>query len=192
MWFEIGRVDVSRGDISGVELCSTPDFSLGTGMPGKNIKVYSIPAVLSFNQDQPNEAQLMRKLNSFSGQTDSDVDITPLLDVVFIMLIFFIVTASFVKEQGIGIYNPPNSEPKRIQEQPIVVVITDLDEILIENRRIDVRSVRPTIVRLKAESPNAAVVVYADSKARTKFIVQAVDGIRAANVRLPSISLKSG
>lgn len=121
----------------------------------------------------------------------SEVDITPMLDVVFIMLIFFIVTASFVKESGIGINKPESTDNSDQQSdiKPIVVEVNDLSEIRIQNRLVDYRAVKPTVTRLKAESPEAAVIVKVDKSAKTKAIVHAVDGIRDAGVLTPSVSM---
>ena len=122
----------------------------------------------------------------------SDIDITPMLDVVFIMLIFFIVTASFVKESGIGLYSPPASKPSEISQPPILVRVTDDDRIVVQGREIDGRALRPTILRLRAENPDINISVVIEPAARTRFVVQAVDGIRSANVSLPAISLERG
>lgn len=136
----------------------------------------------------------MKRLGKSLNEEETDIDITPMLDVVFIMLIFFIVTASFVKEAGIGLYNPPqNNEPPPLDApKPIVVKVTDLNEIMVQNRLVDYRAVKPTITRLKAESPESSVIMKVDPKAKTKTVIQAVDGIRQAKVDLPSISLDDG
>jgi biopolymer transport protein ExbD len=136
----------------------------------------------------------MKRLGKSLNEEETDIDITPMLDVVFIMLIFFIVTASFVKEAGIGLYNPPaNNEPPPLDApKPIVVKVTDLNEIMVQNRLVDYRAVKPTITRLKAESPESSVIMKVDPKAKTKTVIQAVDGIRQANVELPSITLDTG
>jgi len=76
--------------------------------------------------------------------------------------------------------------------KPIVVEVNDLNEIRIQNRLLDFRAVKPTIVRLKAESPESAVIVKVDPKAKTKAIIQTIDGIRAAKVLQPTISMTSG
>ncbi len=133
----------------------------------------------------------MKRLGKSLNEEETDIDITPMLDVVFIMLIFFIVTASFVKESGIGLYNPPkNDEPPPLDApKPIVVKVTDLNEIMVQNRKVDFRAVKPTITRLKAESPESSVMVKISPKAKTKTVIQAVDGVRDANVLLPSITL---
>lgn len=136
----------------------------------------------------------MKRLGKSLNEEETDIDITPMLDVVFIMLIFFIVTASFVKEAGIGLYNPPtnNDPPPLDAPKPIVVKVTDLNEIMVQNRIVDFRAVKPTITRLKAESPESSVIMKVAPKANTRTMIQAVDGIRQAKVDLPSISLDEG
>lgn len=136
----------------------------------------------------------MKRLGKSSTEEEADIDITPMLDVVFIMLIFFIVTASFVKESAIDINKPPASDlpPPPNAPKPIVVEINKLSEIRIANRLLDYRRIKPTITRLTAESPESAVIVKVDPKAKTKAIIQAIDGIRDANVLQPTISMTSG
>ena len=134
----------------------------------------------------------MKRLGKSNNDEDADIDITPMLDVVFIMLIFFIVTASFVKESAIELNKPPQTEepPDPEAPKPIVVEVTDLSEIKIQNRLVDPRAVKPTIVRLRAESPESGVVVRVDPEAKTKAIIEAVDGIRDAKVFDSTISMK--
>lgn len=133
----------------------------------------------------------MKRLGKAQNEEETDIDITPMLDVVFIMLIFFIVTASFVKESGIDINKPPvsNDPPDPNAPKPIVVEINELNEIQIDKRIVDHRAIKSTITRLKAERPEAAVVVKVDKKTKTKAIVQAIDGIKSAKVPQPTISL---
>ncbi|MDG2088440.1 MAG: biopolymer transporter ExbD [Arenicellaceae bacterium] len=135
----------------------------------------------------------MKRFGNAKKEDQTDIDITPMLDVVFIMLIFFIVTASFVKESGIGLNKPADSNepPNPDAPPPIVVSINNLSEIRIEDRLVDYRAVKPTIIRMRAESPESSVVVKVDPKAKTKSIVEAVDGIRDAKVLNPSISMES-
>ena len=134
----------------------------------------------------------MKRLGKSSNEEETDIDITPMLDVVFIMLIFFIVTASFVKESGIGINKPPKSDqpPPIGVPKPIVVEINKLSEIRISNRLLDYRRVKPTITRLKAESPESSVIVKVSPKAKTKAIMQAIDGIREAKVFDSTIAMQ--
>jgi biopolymer transport protein ExbD len=133
----------------------------------------------------------MKRFGNAKKEDETDIDITPMLDVVFIMLIFFIVTASFVKESGIGLNKPADSNepPNPDAPPPIVVSINNLSEIRIEDRLVDYRAVKPTIIRMRAESPESSVIVKVDPQAKTKSIVEAVDGIRDAKVLNPSISM---
>jgi biopolymer transport protein ExbD len=95
-------------------------------------------------------------------EDDSGIDLTPMLDVVFIMLIFFIVTASFLKESGFEIHKPAVQQaPPTEESKTIVVKIAGDGQIFIDLRRIDIRSVRANIERLHAEQPEAPVVVQA-------------------------------
>ena len=136
----------------------------------------------------------MKRLGKQQNEEEADIDITPMLDVVFIMLIFFIVTASFVKESGLDLNKPPVTEtpPDADAPRPIVVEINDLSEIRIDNRLLDKRAIKSTVTRLKAERPDAAVVIKAEKKAKTKAIIAVVDGIKAAGVPQPTISLAKG
>ncbi len=136
----------------------------------------------------------MKRLGKNTAEEETDIDITPMLDVVFIMLIFFIVTASFVKESGIDINKPPasNDPPNPDAPKPIVIQIDKLNEIRIDRNVVDFRAIKSTVTRLRAERPDAAVVVKVDPKAQTKAIVQAIDGIKSANVPQPTISLSEG
>ncbi len=136
----------------------------------------------------------MKRLGKQKNEEETDIDITPMLDVVFIMLIFFIVTASFVKESGIDINKPPatNDPPDPDAPKPIVVEINKINEIRIDRNIVDHRAVKSTVTRLRAERPDASVVVKVDPKAKTETIIQTVDGIKSAKVSQPTISLLEG
>ena len=113
---------------------------------------------------------------------DSDFDMTPMLDVVFIMLIFFIVTSSFVKESGIDI-NRPEARTATVKEQGnILIAISEANDIWIDKRKIDVRAVRANVERLHAENPQGAVVVQADKSSRNGVLVKVLDQVRLAGV----------
>ena len=95
-------------------------------------------------------------------EEESEINITPMLDVVFIMLIFFIVTATFVKEAGIEVNRPDASTTVKEEKANILVAIGPNNEIWIDRRQVDIRSVRPNIARLHAENPQGSVVIQAD------------------------------
>ncbi|MBB6523405.1 ExbD/TolR family protein [Pseudoteredinibacter isoporae] len=128
---------------------------------------------------------MIRRKKPMVDSTDkAEIDLTPMLDVVFIMLIFFIVTASFVKEVGIGVNVP---EPNHAQTPPppvenILIQVNATNEIWMEGRRVDVRAVRANVERLHAENPKASVIVKADGKSSTQTYIAIADAARAANV----------
>ena len=125
----------------------------------------------------------MRRVVSPQQQEEGEIDLTPMLDVVFIMLIFFIVTATFVKEIGLDVNSPDkNQNVKDADKQSIVVQITSRDRIRIRGRDIDVRAVRANIERLHAENPEAPVVVQPHPESQTDTMIQVMDAARQAGV----------
>ena len=112
-----------------------------------------------------------------------------MLDVVFIMLIFFIVTASFIKEAGLDVNRPDapvtESQPEKAN---ILVAIGPNNDIWIDRRQIDIRSVRPNIERLHAENPQGSVVIQADKESKTDTLIQVMDAARQAGVFNVSIA----
>ncbi len=121
-------------------------------------------------------------------EEESEINLTPMLDVVFIMLIFFIVTASFIKEAGIDV-NRPDAQTREVQENAnILVAISEANEIWIDRRRIDPRAVRAVLERLHAENPEGAVVIQADKKAYTESVVLVMDSARLAKIFNVSIA----
>lgn len=113
---------------------------------------------------------------------DAELDMTPMLDIVFIMLIFFIVTSSFVKTAGIEI-NPPSANSAEQQNNAnIFIAISDTGAIWLDNREVDIRSVRSLVSRLHADSPDSAVVVQADKNSKTDHLMQVMDQVRQAGV----------
>lgn len=117
-----------------------------------------------------------------SSEEEADIDITPMLDVVFIMLIFFIVTSTFVKESGIDVNRPQAATAVKKAKANILIAIDAHDNIWIDRRQIDVRSVRPNIERLHAENPQGSVVIQADKDSRTNTLIQVMDAARQAGV----------
>ena len=113
---------------------------------------------------------------------ESSVDITPMLDVVFIMLIFFIVTATFVKESGIDV-DKPSAATAIVQEKASILVAIDADnQVWINRRQVDLRSVRSIIERLHAENPKGTVVIQADKESINDTLIQVMDAARRAGV----------
>lgn len=121
-------------------------------------------------------------------EEEASIDMTPMLDVVFIMLIFFIVTASFVKEAGIDVNRPDAATAVNKDRASILVAISDTGEIWINKRRVDVRAVQANIERLHAENPQGTVVIQADKKATTDMLIKVMDASRAAGILDVSIA----
>jgi biopolymer transport protein ExbD len=133
----------------------------------------------------------MRKHQWSTGadEEENEINLTPMLDVVFIMLIFFIVTASFIKEAGLDVNRPdaPVTETQP-EDANILVAISGNDEIWIDRRLIDPRAVRANIERLHAENPNGSVVIQPDRQSTNKMLVTVMDAARQAGVYSISIA----
>lgn len=129
----------------------------------------------------------MRRQRS-KKRDEEEVNLTPMLDVVFILLIFFIVTASFVKESGMEINRPDAATAVRKERGNILVAITPTGQIWIDRRQVDVRSVRANIERLHAENPQGAVVIQADRQSKNYLLVEVMDAAKLAGVENISIA----
>jgi biopolymer transport protein ExbD len=120
---------------------------------------------------------------------ENEINLTPMLDVVFIMLIFFIVTASFIKEAGFDVNRPDAPTQQTTPEEAnILVRIDSNDDIWIDRRLIDPRAVRANIERLHAENPEGSVVIQASNASSNKMLVSVMDSARSAGVYNISIA----
>ena len=118
-------------------------------------------------------------------QQEQQIDLTPMLDVVFIMLIFFIVTATFIKEPGVDVERPGAETLDRVENQNILVAITDKDEIWINKEVTKKTSVKAKIQAMHIENPKGAVVIQADQDSTAEMYALVYDAAREAGV-LPS------
>jgi biopolymer transport protein ExbD len=131
----------------------------------------------------------VRKIIKFrEAEEDSGIDITPMLDVVFIMLIFFIVTASFVKESGTEVLKPQAENAQQRPKATIMVAVDADNDVWIDRTRLDVRAVKPTILRMKAENPESDVMLQADETSKTETVMKVVDGLREAGIPISTIA----
>ncbi|HBA65451.1 ExbD/TolR family protein [Methylotuvimicrobium sp. KM1] len=134
----------------------------------------------------------MRRTTSRSTSDQiSDIDMTPMLDIVFIMLIFFIVTTSFVKESGIDVNRPTAQTAEKKEQAHIIVSIKANGEIWIDKRAVDVRAVRANVARLQAENPLGSVIIAADRDTKTHVLVQVMDQIRLAGITNAAIATET-
>lgn len=133
----------------------------------------------------------MRRLKAESLEEEQSViDMTPMLDVVFIMLIFFIVTSSFVKESGIEINRPTAKTQVAKKDANIFVALSASGVIWIDKRPIDLRAVTANIKQLKAELPHASVVVQADIGSKSGDLIRLIDQIKKAGIPNVSVATK--
>ncbi|QHS11160.1 biopolymer transporter ExbD [Sinimarinibacterium sp. NLF-5-8] len=119
---------------------------------------------------------------------DAQIDLTPMLDMSFILLIFFIVTTSFVKEAGIDVNRPNAATAERKERGNILIAIRANGEIWIDKKVTDKRAVRATVERLHAENPEGSVVIIADKASETGTLVEVMDQVRLAGVYNVSIA----
>lgn len=123
-----------------------------------------------------------------SQQDEAEINLTPMLDVVFIMLIFFIVTTSFVKEAGIDVNRPQAATTVQQPKASIMIAITEAGQIYMQKREIDVRAVRANVERARAENPEGAVIIIADKGSRTGMLVEVMDQVKLAGVEEISVA----
>ncbi len=128
-------------------------------------------------------------LKSESGPTA--MNITPLIDMVFILLIFFAVNASFVKEAGVDIERPSATTAVTQERANIMIAVTQNSEVWVDRQRVDKRSVRGHVERLQAENPEGAVVILADDASRTGLVIEVLDQVRLAGVENVAVAASS-
>ena len=134
---------------------------------------------------------MRRRAKRSSSEQNADIDMTPMLDIVFIMLIFFIVTTSFVKESGIDVNRPSASTGESKAQANIIVGIRANGDVWIDKRLVDFRAVRANVARLHMENPLGSVIIAADKDTKTQALVQVIDQIRLAGIMNPAIATES-
>ena len=122
----------------------------------------------------------------------ASIDMTPMLDIVFIMLIFFIVTTSFVKEAGIEVNKPDASNATKQKSANIFIAINEDGDVWMDKREVDVERVRANIERMLAEQPTEVVIIQADQKAEHGKVVEVMDQVKAAGISRISVAAKGG
>ena len=124
-------------------------------------------------------------------EDDTKIDITPMLDVVFIMLIFFIVTATFIKESGADVIKPNADTAESKPRATILLAIDSNNDIWLDRRKIDSRAVKANINRLRAENPSGEVVVQADEASTAETVMKVVEALKDAGIPVPTVATKS-
>ena len=130
----------------------------------------------------------MRHSHTEQETAAANVNITPLIDVVFILLIFFLVTASFTKEAGVEVNRPTAQTAVRQERGNLIIAVKKNGEIWVDNHQIDLRSIRAHIERLQAQNPEGTVIIKADRETRTGVTVEVLDQVRLAGVNNVAIA----
>ncbi len=122
------------------------------------------------------------------GGADDDVNVTPLLDIVFIMLIFFIVTSTFVKEPGIDPVRPEVQTAEQKRFGTILIAISADDEIFIDKDEVELDGVGPYVEQIMRENPKATAVIQADVDSTSRMLVDVVNAVRDAGMNQVAVS----
>ena len=126
---------------------------------------------------------------SRASADEAEIDLTPMLDVTFIMLIFFIVTTSFAKEMGIDVNRPTASNQQVSKASEVIAIqLKENGEVQMEGRAVDIRAVRANVERLRAEKPDAAVIIATSKAAQTGILVQVIDQAKEAGASNISVA----
>ena len=131
---------------------------------------------------------MRRAMSRFAKEEQAKLDLTPMLDVVFIMLIFFIVTAVFIKEPGANIFKPEAQTTERKKAVSILVAISAADEIWIDKDEVGPSAVRGVLERMIAENPKGSMVVQADQAAKNELLMQVLEAARAAGIQQVAVA----
>ncbi|WP_341503573.1 biopolymer transporter ExbD [Gallaecimonas sp. GXIMD4217] len=124
-------------------------------------------------------------------EEEAAIDMTPMLDIVFIMLIFFIVTTSFVKESGLDVNRPTAATATKKKSATIFIGISENGEVMMEKRNVDVERVRANVERMLAEQPEASVIIQADRNAKHGIVVEVMDQVKAAGIDKISVAAEN-
>jgi biopolymer transport protein ExbD len=132
------------------------------------------------------------KRKNRGGLDEAEIDMTPMLDVTFIMLIFFIVTTSFAKEFGIDVNRPTASNQQTVKSSQVIgIELKENGEITMDNRIVDVAAVRANVERMRAAKPDAAVIIAVARGATTGMLVRVIDQAREAGAMNISVAATS-
>jgi len=131
---------------------------------------------------------MRRRRHTDQGSEETELNLTPMLDIVFIMLIFFVVTTSFVKESGIEVNRPGAQTAEQRDRGNILIGISPNGEIWIDKRPVDIRAVRAVVERLLAENPEGGIIIQGDREAQVGLLVKVMDQVRKAGVENVSIA----
>ncbi|NVJ50045.1 MAG: biopolymer transporter ExbD [Gammaproteobacteria bacterium] len=121
-------------------------------------------------------------------EEEAELDMTPMLDIVFIMLIFFIVTASFVKDSGVEVTNPTGVTAQARPDANIFIAVTKPGEVYIDNKKVEIEKLKLEVQRLKNEAPEGSIVIQADRDSKAGVVMKVLDAVKGAGVSRVSVA----
>ena len=124
----------------------------------------------------------MPQIRRRKPEEEGEINITPMLDIVFIMLIFFIVTTSFVKEPGISVWKPFAETAATKERGNILIAVAHDDRIWMNKNRVELMAIRQMVEAARAENPESSVIIVADQEASTGMVIDLMDQVRVAGV----------
>ena len=125
-------------------------------------------------------------------EEDTEINITPMLDIVFIMLIFFIVTTSFIKETGIDPRRPEAQTAAKQERGNILIAISDTGQIWMQRKRVDLLEVRSLVETARKETPESSAIIVADTESQTGLLIDLMDQVRLGGVTNISVAAREG
>ncbi len=131
---------------------------------------------------------LRRNMTQAGEDDEGEINLTPMLDVVFIMLIFFIVTATFIKEAGIDVDRPLAKTAGEQRGASILIAISPNNEVWIDRRKVKTEAIKPAVERLLAENPEGEVVIQADSESQAETLLEVMSSVRDAGANNIALS----
>jgi biopolymer transport protein ExbD len=131
---------------------------------------------------------LRRNIAQSGDDDEGEINLTPMLDVVFIMLIFFIVTATFIKESGIDVNRPLAPTAAEQRGASILIAISPNNEVWIDRRKVKPEAVKPAVERLLAENPEGEVVIQADAESQAETLLEVMASVRDAGANNIALS----
>ena len=130
----------------------------------------------------------MRPSQHVDNSGHTGIDLAPMLDFVLNLLIFFIITTSFIKEAGVTVHKPEAMTAEYKKTGNILIAIRPNGDIWLDRHQIDIREVRPAIERMHAERPDDTVVIIADKDSQTGTLTKVMDQVRGGGVETVSIA----
>lgn len=134
----------------------------------------------------------MAQIRRRKREEEGEINITPMLDIVFIMLIFFIVTTSFVKEPGISPERPFADTAATKERGNIMIAVSDSDQIWMNKNRVELQGIRQLVEAARTENPESSVIIVADQAASTGMVIDLMDQVRAAGITSIALAAQGG